>query len=123
MNEVTAFLAALEHPHKPDIEAIRAIIVSADKRIHESIRWNAPSFGIDDHFATFNLRSKAGVQVVLHRGAKVRAGLADPKIDDPNGLLKWAAKDRCVATFADAKDIQAKRVAFLAILKQWIKQL
>jgi len=41
---VETFLAALEHPFKPDILALRQVILGADPSIAESIKWNAPSF-------------------------------------------------------------------------------
>ena len=45
------------------------------------------------------------------------------KIADPAGMLEWLAKDRCLVTFTDAKDIQAKRAALQAIVREWIRQL
>lgn len=121
-NEVNDFMAKLEHPLKAEIEAVRAIILGSDKRINESIKWNAPSFYLNEHFATFNLRSLEAIQVVFHTGAKARADIAALKIDDPSGLLKWAAKDRCVATLSGVQDIRSKKSALVSIVKQWIKQ-
>ena len=43
---VEAFLAALDHPRKQDILTVRQIILGADPRIQEAIKWNAPSFHI-----------------------------------------------------------------------------
>lgn len=122
-NEVNEFMARLEHPLKAEIEAVRALILGADKRITESIKWNAPSFYITEHFATFKLRPSETVQVVFHTGAKVKANVTAMQISDPSGLLTWAAKDRCVATFSDMKDIKSKKTAFTAIVEQWIKQM
>jgi hypothetical protein len=122
-SEVDEFLARLEHPLKAEIEAVRAIILGADARIHESIKWNAPSFSIIEHFATFNLRSKDAVQVVFHMGAKVQARAPDTAISDPSGLLRWVAKDRCIAVLTDMKQIESKKGAFRSIVKQWIRQM
>jgi hypothetical protein len=44
-------------------------------------------------------------------------------IDDPSGLLQWAAKDRALVTLKDAKDIQEKKAALTAVLKQWLRQM
>jgi hypothetical protein len=121
--EVNEFLAGLEHPLKAEIEALRALILGADQRITESIKWNAPSFSIQEHFATFNLRPGKPVQVVFHTGAKTRADRKDVEIDDPAGLLKWAAQDRCVATFSGMEDVETNQAAFVAIVQQWIQQM
>ena len=120
--DVDRLLADLEHPGKPEIEAVRALILGADKRIRESVKWNAPSYCLADHFATFKLRPPGSVQVVFHTGAKVRPDARAIVIDDPAGLLKWAAKDRCVATFKDMQDVKARGNAFVAIVRQWIEQ-
>lgn len=115
------FLRDLTHPHKASIEAIRAIILGADKRIQESVKWNSLSYAIDEHFATFHLRAKSGVQVVFHRGAKVKDNSAGQlPIDDPAGLLTWLANDRATATFADVADVAAKAKGLKKIVKQWI---
>ena len=118
---VETFLAALEHPFKPEILAIRQLMLGADPSIAESIKWNAPSFYTTEHFATMHLRAKDGVQIILHLGAKPRdsasSGIA---IADPESLLKWLAKDRASATFRDLNDIDAHGSAFANIIRQWI---
>jgi hypothetical protein len=122
--EVEAFLAALHHPRKAEILAVREIIRGADPRIGEGIKWNAPSFRTSEWFATLHLRAKDGVQVVLHFGAKKRAGFAPrTAIADPDGLLEWAGEDRAFARFRDLAEVQAKQPAFAAVLRQWIEHV
>jgi hypothetical protein len=123
ITEVDEFMKHLEHPLKGEIEATRAIILSADARIRESVKWNAPSFYITDHFATFKLQPPKAIQIVFHTGAKVKPDAAPIKIDDPSGLLKWVTKDRCLATFNDMDDVRAKREALAAIVRQWTQAL
>ncbi len=120
---VDAFMAELRHPHKDAIAALRRIILGIDRRIGETIKWNAPSFHTTTDFATFHLRSKTGILVVLHHGAKAARVVKAFVIDDPAGLLAWRGKDRAIVTFADADDVAARRVAFVRVLKQWIKQV
>jgi len=123
LHAVDDFMARLEHPLKAEIEAVRAIILGADPRIQESIKWNAPSFSITEHFATFKFRPLETVQVVFHTGAKVRPAGTAIEIDDPAGLLKWAAPDRCVATFSGMQDIKSRETELVAIVQQWIEQM
>lgn len=119
---VEEFLATLDHPFKLEILALRQILLGADPSIAEGIKWNAPSFRTTEYFATFHLRAKDGVQVILHLGAKTRAtattGIA---IADPDALLEWLAKDRASARFHDLQEIEAKRSAFEAVIRQWIR--
>jgi hypothetical protein len=119
---VEDFLASLEHPFKQEILALRRIILGADPRIAEGIKWNAPSFRTDEYFATFHLRAKEGVQIILHLGAKKRDDLASGiEIPDPESLLEWLATDRASVRFRDMKDIDTKGSAFVSVIRQWIQ--
>jgi hypothetical protein len=119
--DVETFLASLDHRFKPEILAIRQIILGADPSIAESIKWNAPSFYTSEHFATFQLRAKQGALVILHLGAKTRdTSVSGIAIADPQALLTWLAKDRASATFRDLQDVDANRSAFADIIRQWI---
>jgi len=88
--------------------------------VNESIKWNAPSFFIEDHFATFNLHYPDRVQIVLHAGAKVNPNATQFEISDPSGLLKWAAADRASITFGSAAEVDDRMASFQDILRQWI---
>jgi hypothetical protein len=121
---VIAFLHELDHPLKREIETIREIILGVSPEIREEIKWNAPSFRTSEHFATFNLRTSDRVRLILHLGAKVKdTASTGIDIEDPAGLLEWLAKDRCIVTFSDGEDVQAKRVALEAIVRAWIVNL
>ena len=120
--DVGEFMRELDHPLKKDIETVRRIILNVDPGISEAIKWNAPSFRTTDFFATVNLRSRECVQLIFHTGVKVKAtATTGISIDDPAGLLKWLAKDRCLVTLGVGKDIQTKRAAFEAIVREWIR--
>lgn len=120
---VDAYMSDLKHAHKDGVQDIRKLILSLGGGIKEDVKWNAPSFYIDDHFATFRLHPSPIFQLILHTGAKKKASAKPLKIDDPDGLLKWAAADRCVVSFSSAADAKAKKGALTAILRAWISQL
>ena len=120
---VDAYMSDLKHAHKDGVQDIRRLILSLAGGIKEDVKWNAPSFYSDDHFATFRLHPSPIFQLILHTGAKKKASAKPLKIDDPKGLLKWAAADRCVVTFSSAADAKAKKGALTAILRAWISQL
>ena len=119
--DVEAFLAALDHPLKREVIALRKMILGADARIAEGIKWNAPSFRTKEDFATFSLRAKDKVQIILHLGAKKRDNTERVKIADPARLLEWLATDRALVTFRDAQDVEAKRAAFVRVIREWLK--
>ena len=119
---VAVYMAALDHPLKPALEAVRQAILAASPSIAEGIKWNMPSFRTTEYFATTNLTGKTGLRLILHTGAKVKASAATGlEVDDPAGLLKWLAKDRALVSFTDLGDVKAKRAALQAIIRAWIK--
>jgi hypothetical protein len=122
--EVAALLAALKHPRDAEIRGVRAIILGADPRIREGVKWNAPSYFTTEHFATFHLRGKSAIQVVLHLGARGRpdARLRE-RVPDPSGLLEWRGADRAIVTFTSAADVEAKRAAFGDIVRAWAEHV
>lgn len=118
-----AFMAALEHPLRSDIDFVRGVIRNAVPAATEGIKWNAPSFRLEDDFATFHLRPTDSVCVILHTGAKKRPKPLDMAIDDPSGLLDWLAKDRCMARLGAGNAVRSNRTPFEAVLKAWVSRL
>lgn len=117
---VDAYLDGLDHARKPEIEALRQLILDAVPGLSERIKWNAPSFGKgDDDRITMRLHPGDRLQLILHRGAK--AGADDFfRFEDPDRLLNWAAPDRGVVTFRDADDLAAKSAALGEVLRRWV---
>jgi len=119
--EVDAYLATLEHPMAASVASLRDDFLALDPDLGEHIKWNAPSFVFDgDDRVTFRLHPKGLLQIVLHRGTKIRADAADFRFDDPSGLIVWPAQDRGVITLDDPTDAEAKRSVVLDIVKRWL---
>ncbi|MBL0726091.1 DUF1801 domain-containing protein [Piscinibacter sp. HJYY11] len=115
------FMETLEHAHKDEVQAIRELILSASPSVAEGIKWNAPSFRTTEYFATTNLREKNGIGIILHLGAKVReVAPGGMPIGDAKGLLRWLAKDRATIVFKDMHDLDAKKLAFVDVVRSWI---
>jgi hypothetical protein len=83
---VNRYLKALAHPLQAEIEAVWGIILKADARVTEGIKWNVPSFHAGEWFATFDFRSKEWIQIVFHRGAKVKFVGDSRYVKDPGGI-------------------------------------
>lgn len=124
VSEVAAFLRDVDHPHRADLEVVRQTILAASPGIREGIKWNAPSFGTTDDFVTCHLRAKDCLQLIFHVGAKPRqlpdGGL---RLDDPHGLVKWLAPDRCLVTLAIGKALAPQRAALQALVVAWLQQV
>ncbi|CAN7586281.1 DUF1801 domain-containing protein [Pseudoxanthomonas sp. LjRoot143] len=119
-NDVAAFLADLAHPQDAAIRRLREVILAADARIGEGIKWNAPSFHLEGrHFATMQLRRADRLLLVLHLGAGKKA-MPDGAITDPEGLLTWLGADRATLTFTGPQEVDAKAAALQSLLRQWM---
>ncbi|WP_316358252.1 DUF1801 domain-containing protein [Devosia sp.] len=120
LGAVDTYLEALEHRHKPAIQALRRLIHDAVPDLTERIKWNAPSFGKgEDDRITMRLHPGDRLQLILHRGAK--AGADDLfRFEDPDKLITWAAPDRGVVTFSGADDLADKSAALTEILRRWV---
>lgn len=119
--DVDQFLAALHHPLKEGVLRLRAAILAADPEITEHVKWNAPSFryGSEDR-VTFRLQPRGKLQLIFHRGAKVRADTADFVFADPSGLMTWPAPDRAVIDFPDLASVAAHEPEIGPLVKRWI---
>jgi hypothetical protein len=118
-----AFMDALDHPLKDDLQYLRGVIRKAVPEATEGIKWNAPSYRLADDFATFHLRPTDSVCVILHTGAKKRPAVPDMSVPDPAGLLERLAADRCMVRLGCGKTLRANRRAFEAVLRAWVERL
>lgn len=120
--EVAEFLGRLSHPLKDGIVSIRAAILASDEEITEHIKWNAPSFCYHgDDRVTFRLGPGDRLQLVFHRGVKVRADSDDFAFEDGTGLLTWASGDRATVTLRDLDDVHAKLPVLVELVGRWMR--
>lgn len=119
--EVTTFLDALNHPFRNEIEALRRIILSTDSSITENIKWNGPNycFNLEDRI-TMRIQPPKQIQLIFHRGAKVKTQPHERLIKDTSGLLAWKENDRAVATFKNSSEIENSKGDLTDVVKAWI---
>jgi hypothetical protein len=116
---VTAFLETLQHTRKAEINRVRNIILGAHPDLVEKIKWNAPSFGLEeDDRITFRLQPDDKVDLIFHRGVARKDD--DFSFADETGLLKFVAPDRAVLIFSDAADIEGKAEHLRWLVRAWI---
>jgi hypothetical protein len=117
--EVDKFLSELSHPFKDDVLAVRAAILDSEPEITEHIKWKAPSFCIDgEDRVTFRLQGDR-LQLIFHRGAKVRDD--EFSFEDDTGLMEWASGDRAVVSLDEPGDVPAKLPAVVGLVGRWMQ--
>lgn len=119
---VTKFLDGLNHPFRQEIEALRLAILQANGSLVETIKWNAPNYsvGTEDRI-TMRIHPPKQVQLIFHRGAKVKEQPKDKLIEEDSDLLDWKANDRAIATFTNMASIAASQQALVKIIQDWVK--
>ncbi|MCC7466368.1 MAG: DUF1801 domain-containing protein [Saprospiraceae bacterium] len=112
--QVANYMQVLDHPLKPEIERLREILKSADARLSERIKWNAPSYhleGVD--IVTFGpmMRRKEEILLVFHH----------PKIVEvSSSLLEGSYKDRRLVTLRSLEEVEEKAEELVRIMREII---
>lgn len=109
--DVDAYLAKKNHPMTAEIQKVREIILATDDRIEETIKWSSPTFMYKGNIASFFMNAKKFVSLMFHKGAL---------LNDEHELLDGDGKEARVARFDDIQDIDHKKTALQAVIKEWI---
>jgi len=118
--EVEEFLKSLDYSLKVEVVELRIIILSANKEITEHIKWNAPSFCVNNQDrVTMNLRSDKFVDIIFHRGAKINN--SEFKFEDTTGLLTWLSPDRASIKFSNMDEVKVQKENLVSLVNKWIE--
>lgn len=109
--KVNAFMEALDHPLKAEMEAVRKIITKASSELSEDIKWGGPSFYYKEDMATFNPRIKNYVAVIFHKGSL---------IPEASNLFEEATKGKIYAKFYNMDEVKAKKKDLEHMVKSWV---
>jgi hypothetical protein len=109
-NVVDDWMAKYDNPQKPLVEAVRQIVLKADKRLDETIKWQAPTFTYKGNFASFYPKSKGHVSLMFHVGAQIPGSF--PSLEGTGDVSR-------VMKFADAADLKAKMPELKRLAKAW----
>ncbi len=107
--EVDAWFQARSHPLEGAMQRAREIILGADPRIEESIKWQTPTFAYQGNIASFN-PAKNLVSLLFHRGAE---------IPGDHARLEGDGKLARVMRFADLGEVEAGREDLQAVIRAW----
>jgi hypothetical protein len=97
------------HPLDATMRRAREIILGADPRVTESIKWKTPTFAYEGNIASFN-PSKSVVSIMFHRGAEIPG--AHPRLEGEGKLVR-------TMRFADLAEVEAGRAELEAVIRAW----
>ncbi|MCA9572805.1 MAG: DUF1801 domain-containing protein, partial [Myxococcales bacterium] len=99
-DEVDAWFEAYDNPMKPVVQRVRSVILAADPRMAECIKWSAPTFTFGGNLASFNPRAKKHASLLFHTGASIPG-------DFPH--LTGTGEVARTMSFADLAEVEARR--------------
>ena len=108
--EVDAWLESYDNPMKPVVAAMRDLILEADHRISETIKWQAPTFVYKGNIASFFPKAKKHASLMFHKGAHIPG--------DWPALEGDAAEARTLKVL-DPDDLARKQSQLEGIIRAW----
>jgi hypothetical protein len=113
VTDVDTWLASYDNPMKPVVEAVRAIILKADRRIGETIKWQTPTFTYKGNLASFQPRAKKFASLLFHTGASIKGSF--PSLEGGEAVARYMR-------FSDLADVKAKAAELSRIVIAWCEQ-
>jgi hypothetical protein len=110
--EVDAWFHRYENPQKALAMAVRDLVLEADARVGECIKWQAPTFVYEGNIASFFPRAKKHVSLMFHSGAA---------LPDPSGILEGEGATSRSLKILDHDDLAAKAPALQGLVRSWIE--
>ncbi len=116
-----ALLAAIDHPLKPLILDLRALIRKTEPGLEEGVKWNALNYAASgEDRITFMARSPGLIRVIFHCGAKPRKDAKIREHIDAADLLDWPSADRAILTLRSQDEFRDSKARIASIVRDWI---
>ncbi len=107
--EVDEWFEERAHPLDAAMRRVRDIILEADERVIESIKWKTPTFEYRGNIVSFN-PSKRFVSLMFHRGAEIPG--EHPRLEGDGKLAR-------TMRFANLEEVEAARTDLEAAIRAW----
>ena len=110
--EVDAWFATYDNPMKEVVQRVRELILEADDRIDECIKWQAPTFTYDGNLASFFPKAKQHASLMFHTGSTIPG--KHPRLTGTGvgRLMKITSVADADSAAKDLKKIVAAWIAF-----------
>ena len=107
--EVDRWFEQQQHPLEPAMRRAREIILGADDRVTESVKWKTPTFSFRGNIASFN-PSRNTVSIMFHRGSEIPG--EHPRLEGDGKLVR-------TMRFADLGDVESGRKDLERAIQAW----
>jgi len=108
---VDAWFAERRHPLEEAMQLARRLILDADERVAESVKWKTPTYSFKGNIVSFN-PSKKHVSLLFHRGAEIPGHF--PLLEGDGKLVR-------TMRFADVGEVEAAADELQAVVRAWCR--
>jgi hypothetical protein len=108
--DVDEWFAKLNHPLKAVMMQTRDMILAADPRMSESIKWSTPTFDYKGNLLSIQPRAKQFVSLLVHQGAEIPG--THPRLLGDSRLAR-------TMRFTDKDDLDAQRGDLETLVRSW----
>ena len=110
-DEVDAWMSRYDNPKRDVVQRVRHMLLSADERLEEVIKWQTPTFVYKGNLASFYPKSMDHVTLVFHHGKRIPGKF--PHLEDD-------AEERQIMRIASFEEAEDLREEIERIVESWI---
>lgn len=107
---VSAWFSRYDNPMKEVVLRVRDVVLAADPRIDECIKWQAPTFTYRGSLASFFPKAKAHASLMVHQGAQIPG--KHPRLEGAEDLGR-------VMRFATVTQVDAAADDLRRLVRAW----
>lgn len=108
--EVDAWFDRYENPMKEVVLRTRELMLDADERIGETIKWSTPTFVYKGNLASFQPRAKQFASLLFHTGASIPG--EHPILEGGGDTARYVRLD-------DLASVERQCSALEAVVRAW----
>ena len=108
--EVDSWFEGYDHPLKDAMLRVREVILGADARMDECVKWSTPTFTYEGNLVSFQPRAKKFVSLLFHRGSEIPGD--HPRLEGDDALAR-------IMRFTDFGDVEVHREDLEVVVRAW----
>jgi hypothetical protein len=107
--KVDRWFTERHHPMEAAMQRAREIILDADDRVGETVKWQTPTFVFEGNIASFT-PAKSFVSLMFHRGAEIPG--SHPRLDGDGEFAR-------TMRFKDLAAVEEGRTDLQEVIRAW----
>jgi hypothetical protein len=110
MNEVDDWFEAKNPPARATLQRVREVILGADERMREYVKYGTVQFAFGGDMASFVQTGKKTASLMFNRGGKIEGSF--PHLEGSGRAVRFMR-------FADVAEVDARAEELAAVVRAW----